>query len=235
MPLRGGPVDSRLAELDRLYWQRMAFVLPVAAAVLLAGHHFIPIDAVLPQPQKRIAQTGPLRILPEIDLVTENVEDSHRTAAPDASPPSDFLAIDIDYAESPEVAEPRPIPTPQPKEEVPEEIPLAISDLDELMDAVRTTGHPVLAQADYELVYMQRPVYPKEAVLRGIEGEVELLMLISAMGRVSQVYVVNPNRYPLLEEAAARAVAKSLFKAYIVDGKPTPFWIRVPIEFRLIN
>lgn len=228
-------MDSRLAELDRVYWKRMAFTAPVAATLLLAGHLLIPIDAVLPMKEKTVAQAGPLQVLPEIDIITENPEDTHWTAAPDASLPSDFLAIEIDYAENPDVREPEPVPIPQPEEETFEEIPLAISDLNELMDAVRTTGHPILAQAEHQLIYMERPVYPRTAVELGIEGEVELLILINTNGRVGQIYVVNPNRYPMLEQAATKAVSRSLFRAYIVDGKPTPFWVRVPIEFRLVH
>jgi len=89
-----------------------------------------------------------------------------------------------------------------------------------------------------QLKVRENQVYLKKVYrlkLREIEGEVELMILVNASGRVSQLYVVSPNRYPLLEKAAARALKNSLFKAYVVDGRPVPFWVRVPIEFRLVD
>ena len=61
------------------------------------------------------------------------------------------------------------------------------------------------------------------------------MMLVDKRGHVSQAHVINPNQHPLLEAAAMEAVFKSLFRAHLVDGVATPFWIRVPFEFRLAS
>lgn len=209
----------------------MSVALPGAALLLGLSLVVLPTKRFF-EPPKRVARIGPLRILPQIDIVAEEDEERRLTAAPKGTPSADFQVIEFEYAKAPE-PKPRqkPQPAPQP---VPDETP-ETSDLDQLQTAIRTTGHPVLAEAEYELIYLHRPVYPREAIQAGIEGEVLIMMLIDTHGRVAQAHLLNPHRYPLLEEAALDAVKKSLFKPYLVNGKPSPFWIRVPIEFRLVK
>jgi len=212
----------------------MGLCLPVAMAAIWALQVIHPVIPELPPPP-RVGQYAPLRVLPEIDILPERPEDSHRTAAPRLSTPSaDFVVVDLDYAEDPR-REPRPMLAPfvvEAKEKKPHPVP---SVEDRVMEAVRTTGHPVLAQVDQQLIYWQRPVYPPQAVEAGIEGDVEVLMLIDIRGRVSRVEVLNPDQYPLLEAAVKQAVSKSVFRTYFVNGRPTPFWVRVPVEFRIVN
>jgi TonB family protein len=211
----------------------MSLALPVAAAAIWALQVLHPLVGDISVPH-RVGRPGPLRILPEIDIVPEQIQESHLTAAPLRAAPSDFLVLEVDYAEIPH-REPRPIPEPAPAPVPEEKVDPISSSEDQVMEAVRTTGHPVLAQVDYQLVYWQRPVYPPEAVAAGIEGNVDVMMLVNTRGRVSRVVVVNPNRHPLLERAVTLAVSKSRFRAYVVNGKPTPFWVRVPVEFRIVN
>jgi TonB family protein len=224
---------SRLADLDHLYRRRMGLALPVAAAAIWALQLLHPLVSEFSVP-KRVGRPGPLRLLPEIDIVPEQIEESHLTAAPLRAAPSDFLVLEVDYTEVPR-REPRPVPEPAPSPEPEEKVEPVSSSEDLVMEAVRTTGHPVLAEVDYQLLYWQRPVYPPEAVAAGIEGNVDVMMLVNTHGRVSRVVVVNPDQHPLLEQAVTQAVSKSRFRAYVVNGKPTPFWVRVPVEFRIVN
>lgn len=233
-PFKEYRVTFRLAELDRTYHRRIAVTYPVSALALLVTLMILPPQINLDRP-KTVGFDGPLRILPEIDITPDRLEERHLTAAPRTAPPVDFVVLNVDYAEMPH-AEPVPKPTPPPPPKpVKKKAPPEFSNFDDVMTAVRTTGLPVLAQSDYELIYMQRPVYPREAISRGIEGEVEIMLLVGTTGRVERAYVLHPNRHPLLEAAAKEAVNRSLFRAYVVDGKPTAFWIKVPIEFRLVN
>jgi len=170
-------VNSRLAELDRFYHRRMALSFPLAGSLLFVFLALAP-PAVLIAPDLRIAKQGPLEVLPELDIIPDEESEQHLTAAPPTSRPTDFVAVDLDYATDP-TAPPRPIPTPAPVPEAPEDVEIQeISELQDVQQAVLTTGHPVLAQADYEVIRWERPVYPREAVLAGIEGEVEVMMLV---------------------------------------------------------
>jgi TonB family protein len=226
-------VTFRLAELDRQYHRRIAVTYPLSAVLVLLILVLLPADVLIDR-GKTVGLSGPLRILPEIDIVPDRRDERHLTAAPNAAPPVDFVVVELDFAAAP-LAEPVPVPTPPPPKEVQKHATPEFSDFDNVMTAVRTTGFPILAQTDYELIYMQRPIYPSEAIRRGIEGEVEIMLLVGKTGRVERVHILHPNRLPLLEKAASEAVNKSLFRAHLVDGKPTAFWIKVPIEFRLIN
>lgn len=233
LPRKEPAVRSRLAQMDAVYRRRMALSVPLSALCLALVFLLTPQEYLLAP--KRVALSGPLRIYPEIDIFPDEIDDRHLTAAPDRPPPSDFVAVEIDYAVRPE-AEPMPRPAPPEAAQANPDPPVETSTFDDIQDAARTTGHPVLAEAEYVLLYQKRPVYPREAVIRGIEGEVVILILVDSRGRVSRAQVVNPNRHPLLEHAAEEAVRKYIFRPYRVGGDPPePFWVRVPIEFRLIG
>jgi TonB family protein len=207
--------------------------LPTAMALLSLTLIVLPSNFIIAPKNLRVGMRGPLQILPEVDIIPEEEEDRNLTAAPSSAPTADFVSVELDYAVDP-LRPPMPTQSPPPMERISED-PDLFSAVDDLQDAIRTTGHPVLAETDYELIYMQRPIYPREAVELGIEGEVMIMMLIDKHGRVSQAHVVNPDRIPILERAATDAVYKSLFRPHVVDGLPSPFWIRVPIQFRLVS
>lgn len=224
---------SRLASLDREYYRQLSWTLPVAGALIAAVFYIVPGIETNPEMARRtVGRQGPLRVMPQIDIVTDEPEESHLTAAPRASFPSDFVAVEIDYAIRADAPK-RPAPTPRQNQK--RETERIFSNQDDVQDALRTTSLPVLADVDYQLIYMERPVYPRAAVRAGEEGDVDIMMLIDSRGRVAQAVVLNPKRHPLLEEAAKAAVVHSLFRPYVVKGKPTPFWVRVPFEFRLLN
>jgi TonB family protein len=226
-------VSHRLAELDATYRRRIALATPSAILVLLLALISVPREYFL-MPNPTVGMRGPLRILPEIDIITEREEDTDLTAAPAQSPRSDFIAIEIDYAIVPESPEPVAIESPPKQEKVETEVQVS-SAADNVQDAAQTTSHPILAETEYELVYMARPIYPRDAANAGIEGNVLVMMLVDRQGHVSQAHVINPNQHPLLEAAAMAAMFKSVFRPHIVNGVATPFWIRIPFEFRLAS
>lgn len=227
------PAPGRLAELDASYHRRMAVSVPAAVALLAAFLATAPAGVII-APDPRVGLRGPFEVLPQLDIVPEVESEHHLTAAPPASRPADFVAVDLDYAYDPR-EQPRPTPTPTPVPDTPVEKDLTeTSSEPDVAQALETTGHPVLAKTEYEVVRWERPVYPREAIVNGVQGEVEAMMLVDARGRVSQTYIMNEGRYPILERAVTEAVSKSLFRPYVVDGKPTPFWVRVPFQFRLV-
>jgi len=82
---------------------------------------------------------------------------------------------------------------------------------------------------------VERPVYPRLAIEQGIEGLVEIALLSNQRGHVVFARALEENRYPLLERAAVDAAYRYLFRPYLVRGNPTPFWVRIPFEFRLLS
>ena len=77
------------------------------------------------------------------------------------------------------------------------------------------------------------PQYPREALLRGIEGWVRLDFTIREDGSVCDVAVVNAEPSNIFNRNAVRAVLRWKFKPRIVDGRPVPRKGQQTIEFRL--
>lgn len=76
-----------------------------------------------------------------------------------------------------------------------------------------------------------RPVYPKEAREKEIEGSVAMDVLIDAEGKVRQVSVIEG--LDLFRASALEAMKKFLFRPAKVDGKPVAVRIRYSIKFKL--
>jgi TonB family protein len=80
-----------------------------------------------------------------------------------------------------------------------------------------------------------KPVYPRMAIRRGIEGEVGLSVNVSSSGQVSKVSVSKPSGFAILDQAAIDSVKKWEFTPATRDGVPTAMVIDIPVQFRLIN
>ena len=80
-----------------------------------------------------------------------------------------------------------------------------------------------------------KPIYPKIAIRRGIEGDVSLRVMLTASGVVSSVTVEKPSGSKLLDAAAVSAVKQWQFNPAMHQGEPTASVTTVPIEFKLIQ
>ena len=67
----------------------------------------------------------------------------------------------------------------------------------------------------------------------GNEGAVTLRVLINEKGRAEKVEVQKSSGSLRMDDAARDAVIRALFKPYLEDGKPTPAYAIVPINFTL--
>ncbi len=76
-----------------------------------------------------------------------------------------------------------------------------------------------------------RPVYPQEAFVKRVEGEVLLEILIDAAGVVADARVLRS--IPLLDAAALRTVLEWRFEPALMQGRPVPAIARAPVRFRL--
>lgn len=70
--------------------------------------------------------------------------------------------------------------------------------------------------------------YPADAIARGLEGEVHVLLIIDEAGKVSAARVEQGSGHPLLDDAALRAV-RSL-QSLPADA---PRQVVLPVRFRL--
>ncbi|MBS3934716.1 MAG: TonB family protein [Sulfuritalea sp.] len=69
--------------------------------------------------------------------------------------------------------------------------------------------------------------YPREAIERGLEGRVVLLLTLAADGRVTGIEVASGSGHPILDAAALRAAARI---ASLPGGRRQAL---LPVEFRL--
>ena len=124
---------------------------------------------------------------------------------PETLPAEPLLKNTLDAEEAPPLAKPPPV-TPQP--------------------APRSVAKREVQVAQRKL--SQHLFYPPEAVARGIEGEVRLILKLSADGTVDAVSIAASSGYPILDNAAVKA-------AYAM-GKLTGATSReliLPVIFRL--
>ena len=76
------------------------------------------------------------------------------------------------------------------------------------------------------------PIYPKNALDRGLEGKVTLAGTGGASGEIENVTVETSSGQQILDEAAVRAVKQGwAFQAGMTNGKPAPGKTRVTFEF----
>jgi protein TonB len=69
--------------------------------------------------------------------------------------------------------------------------------------------------------------YPREAIERGLEGRVVLLLTLDEAGRVSRIEVASSSGHALLDDAARKAAAR--ITRLPADRRQ----VLLPVEFRL--
>jgi protein TonB len=74
------------------------------------------------------------------------------------------------------------------------------------------------------------PVYPAEAKVHRIHGDVVLAALISEGGDVIRLKTISGD--PLLADAATDAVKQWKYRPFKVDGKPIEMETKVIVKFR---
>jgi TonB family protein len=81
------------------------------------------------------------------------------------------------------------------------------------------------------LISMPTPMYTDAARQAQLEGVVLVRALVGKDGRVKRTEVAKS--IPLLDEAAAAAVAKAVFKAAVQKRQPVAVWVSIPVRFKL--
>jgi protein TonB len=84
-------------------------------------------------------------------------------------------------------------------------------------------------------LYRQNPPpdYPPLARKRGLEGTVELDVLVGADGKADTVRLALTSGHDLLDRAAQAAVEKWLFEPGRKGEQTAAMWVRVPVRFAL--
>jgi protein TonB len=77
------------------------------------------------------------------------------------------------------------------------------------------------------------PIYPRQSIERDEEGVVLVRAFVDPTGAPQRVMVWKGSGYPLLDEAALKAVQGWRFEPMLREGRATASWVQVPVRFRL--
>jgi TonB family protein len=86
-----------------------------------------------------------------------------------------------------------------------------------------------LDNSDY--IQTVAPLYPKQAIERGLQGTVIVKALINSKGLAEDVDVANSSGHGLLDESAIKAVSQWKFKNSAIAKASGEMWVQVPVKF----
>jgi periplasmic protein TonB len=81
-----------------------------------------------------------------------------------------------------------------------------------------------------QIVYRVEPVYPRPAVMMGLQGEVKLHALIARDGTIQSLSVTRG--HPLLVQAALDAVRQWRYHPYVLNGETVEVETFITVNFR---
>jgi len=89
-----------------------------------------------------------------------------------------------------------------------------------------------LDQAPQSIVRVP-PVYPYKAREQGIEGTVQVKLLVNADGTVGEFHILDARPKGLFEEAVAKCVPQWKFNPGTIEGEAVTAWVVTTIKFDL--
>jgi protein TonB len=85
------------------------------------------------------------------------------------------------------------------------------------------------------MTYMPKPLYPRSARERGVEGKVSVKVWVTAEGSVDRAEVVRSSGSELLDRAAHESALEARFKPALKAGVPTAAEKTMVITFSLVE
>lgn len=98
-----------------------------------------------------------------------------------------------------------------------------------------TSGAGALASNGPAYLRNPAPAYPERARALGQEGTVVLAVAVSSSGKVKELKVKTSSGFPLLDEAAIRAVRNWVFESAAFAGAVIAAEVDIPLRFRLVR
>ncbi|MFM1896181.1 MAG: hypothetical protein RLZZ385_1255 [Pseudomonadota bacterium] len=98
-----------------------------------------------------------------------------------------------------------------------------------------TASLDVVMASDLIPVSMLPPQYPPTARMRGVEGYVDLLFLVTAEGTVEDPIVLKSEPPEVFDNAARDAALRWRFRPMMRDGQPIDVQAQIHIDFSLVQ
>lgn len=85
------------------------------------------------------------------------------------------------------------------------------------------------------LVEDSEPIYPKEAREKGLQGTVDMYLLVTDKGQVKKARIVKSSGYDILDSAATRYANRLQFDPARRESSPTSIWITWAVDYDLVS
>lgn len=206
----------------------MRFLLAVVAGTIVALVLFLLMHMLIGGRDgfERPEDTG--RMIDFVRVRAEEIVQTRERQVPRKPPPPD-----------------KPPPPPQLQTQAPQQVVRQTLDIETPDISVGMTGGPVVAAAwqagdvgnDGDIIPIVRiePSYPRDALLRGLEGWVRVRITILPDGSVGNASVIAAEPPRVFNREAVRAVLRWKFKPRIVDGVAVEREAEQTIDFNLDN
>jgi periplasmic protein TonB len=90
----------------------------------------------------------------------------------------------------------------------------------------------IIPEGSLTRVQFERPVYPEDALSRGINGWVDLEFTVTAEGKVTNIVTLTSEPRGVFDHAARSALAGSRYRPMVRDGVPTAVRTRIRVRFQ---
>ncbi|HKK03392.1 MAG TPA: energy transducer TonB [Gammaproteobacteria bacterium] len=204
----------------------MRFIISIGAGVLMALLLFLLMHTLIGGRDgfQRPDDTG--QVVDFVRVRAEEIVQTRERRVPKKPPPPD-----------------KPPPPPELQTQAPQQQVKQVLDIETPDISVGFTGGPVVAAAwqagdnmgDGDVIPIVRiePNYPRDALLRGIEGWVRVRFTIMPDGSVMNPQVVDSNPRRVFDREALRAILRWKFRPRIVDGQAVSRPAEQTIEFNM--
>jgi protein TonB len=152
-----------------------------------------------------------------------------RAKTPDPLPPVPSPPVPSPPVPSPPVPSP-PVPSPPVIVAAPQPLALSLAGTDSASNA-EVLGQNIIPASPDDRARNRPPVYPREAIRRGQQGTVLVLIHVSPMGLAEGADILHSSGHASLDRAALDAVLSWRFRPAVRDGRAVPFEMRMQFVF----
>lgn len=218
-----------LAEIESAAGRLLKIIVCVLIATIVALLLFRFDSALINRPKQYDTAATRVKLLDFIHVQPEEYLYSKERRLPKKPPPPD-----------------RPPPPPKVRVSSPTDMPAAMLNMDmpDIEMSFGAGGGPYIGQyygradanvpdGDVMPIVRIEPRYPRDALLRGLEGWVRVEFTITPEGGVSDAVVVGSEPQRVFDRAAVQAILRWKFKPRFVDGAPVSRRAVQTIDFQL--
>lgn len=100
-------------------------------------------------------------------------------------------------------------------------------------DDIPDSSKSVQVDVEPEMIYAPPLEYPKMARTAGLQGTVQIVVLVCESGQVGRMWILESSGVTSLDHVALAQAQKCRYKPAMKDGHPVKYWFTYPVDFRL--